>query len=57
MAPAQPQMPMPGMEGAAPDMPPRGGGQLVDTGAQEPIPTTRGYSELQRKVNRTGLTE
>ena len=50
-APAMPEMPM---EGEAP-MPARGGGQLVDTGAQEPIPTTRGYSELQRKVNRTGL--
>lgn len=36
---------------------PRGGGQLVNTGAAEPIPTTRGYSELQRKVNKTGLTE
>ena len=59
--PAAPPMPemMPGMEGGegAPDMPPRGGGQLIDTGAQEPIPTTRGYSELQRQVNRTGLTE
>ena len=59
--PAAPPMPemMPGMEGGegAPNMPPRGGGQLIDTGAQEPIPTTRGYSELQRQVNRTGLTE
>lgn len=58
-APAAPPMPemMPGMEGGGPDMPPRGGGQLIDTGAKEPIPTTRGYSELQRKVNRTGLSE
>ena len=59
--PAAPPMPemTPGMEGGegAPDMPPRGGGQLIDTGAREPIPTTRGYSELQRQVNRTGLTE
>lgn len=59
--PAAPPMPemMPGMEGGegAPNMPPRGGGQLIDTGAQEPIPTTRGYSELQRQVSRTGLTE
>lgn len=59
--PAAPPMPemMPGMEGGegAPNMPPRGGGQLIDTGAQEPIPTTRGYSELQRQVNRTGLSE
>ena len=55
----QPQMPMmpemPAEEG--PPMPPRGGGQIVDTGAKEPIPETRGYSELQRKVNRTGVTE
>ena len=58
--PAAPPMPemTPGMEGeGAPNMPPRGGGQLIDTGAQEPIPTTRGYSELQRQVNRTGLAE
>lgn len=34
-------------------MPPRGGGQLVDTGAQAPLPTNRGYSELQRKLNQT----
>ena len=49
----------PPMEGGAenPGMPPRGGGQLVNTGAKEPIPTTRGYSELQRKVNRTGVAE
>lgn len=36
------------------NMPPRGGGQLVDTGAQETVPTSRGYSELQRQLNRTG---
>lgn len=36
------------------NMPPRGGGQLVDTGAQETIPTGRGYSELQRQLNRAG---
>ena len=36
------------------NMPPRGGGQLVDTGAQETVPTGRGYSELQRQLNRTG---
>ena len=55
----QPQMPpMPEMPPEeAPNMPPRGGGQITDTGAKEPIPETRGYSELQRKVNRTGLTE
>jgi len=35
----------------------RGMGQLVDTGAQAPIPTGRGYSELQRKVNETGVAE
>jgi hypothetical protein len=52
---AQMQPPMP--ENGGGDMPPRGGGQLVDTGAKEPIPTTRGYSELQRKVNATGVTE
>ena len=39
------------------NMPPRGGGQLVDTGAQTPLPTGRGYSELQRKVNATGVTD
>lgn len=50
---AQMQPPMP--EGG--DMPPRGGGQIVDTGAQEPIPTTRVYSELQRQVNRTGVSK
>lgn len=54
-APAMDPMAMMGGEGG--DMPARGGGQLVDTGAQEPIPTTRGYSELQRQVNRTGLAE
>lgn len=54
-APAMPPEGMP-MEGVG-EMPPRGGGQLIDTGAQEPIPTTRGYSELQRKVNQTGLKE
>lgn len=55
-----PEMPMdgmPGMEGEPPPAPPRGGGQLVATGAKEPIPTTRGYSELQRQINRTGLAE
>ena len=36
------------------NMPPRGGGQLTDTGAQETVPTGRGYSELQRQLNRTG---
>ena len=36
------------------NMPPRGGGQLVDTGAQEILPTGRGYSELQRQLNRAG---
>lgn len=36
------------------NMPPRGGGQLVDTGAQETVPTSRGYSELQRQLNRAG---
>lgn len=36
------------------NMPPRGGGQFVDTGAQETVPTGRGYSELQRQLNRTG---
>lgn len=35
----------------------RGMGQLVDTGAQTPLPTGRGYSELQRKVNETGVAE
>ena len=49
----QPEMP----ESGDMEMPPRGGGQLVDTGAQEPIPTTRGYSELQRSINQTGLSE
>lgn len=49
----QPEMP----EGGDMEMPPRGGGQLVDTGAQEPILTTRGYSELQRSINQTGLSE
>jgi hypothetical protein len=49
----QPEMPQEGDM----NMPPRGGGQLVDTGAQEPIPTTRGYSELQRSINQTGLSE
>jgi hypothetical protein len=54
MQPApQPEMPAEGDM----NMPPRGGGQLVDTGAQEPIPTTRGYSELQRSINQTGLSE
>ena len=52
---AQMQPPMP--EAGGGDMPPRGGGQLINTGAKEPIPTTRGYSELQRKVNATGVTE
>ena len=52
---AQMQPPMP--ENGGGDMPPRGGGQLINTGAKEPIPTTRGYSELQRKVNATGVTE
>lgn len=60
--PQQPAMPPemgPEMGGgeSTPAMPPRGGGQLIDTGAQTPIPTTRGYSELQRKVNATGVTE
>ena len=57
--PAMPEMApeeMAGVEEGSP-MPPRGGGQLVDTGAQTPLPTGRGYSELQRKVNQTGLTE
>lgn len=36
------------------NMPPRGGGQLVDTGAQSAVPTGRGYSELQRQLNRAG---
>ena len=36
------------------NMPPRGGGQLVDTGAQETLPTGRGHSELQRQLNRAG---
>ena len=57
--PAVPEMApeeMAGGEEGSP-MPPRGGGQLVDTGAQTPLPTGRGYSELQRKVNQTGLTE
>ena len=36
------------------NMPPLGGGQLVDTGAQETLPTGRGYSELQRQLNRAG---
>ena len=36
------------------NMPPRGGGQLVDTGAQETIPSGRVYSELQRQLNRAG---
>ena len=49
----QPEMP----EGGDMEMPPRGGGQLVDTGAQEPILTTRGYSELQRSIKQTGLSE
>lgn len=35
----------------------RGMGQLIDTGARTPIPTGRGYSELQRKVNETGVAE
>lgn len=35
----------------------RGMGQIVNTGAQTPIPTGRGYSELQRKVNETGVAE
>lgn len=35
----------------------RGMGQLIDTGAQTPLPTGRGYSELQRKVNETGVAE
>ncbi len=51
-----PQLP-PGMPQDVPgdmNMPPRGGGQLVDTGAQETVPTSRGYSELQRQLNRTG---
>lgn len=52
---AQMQPPMP--ENGGGGMPPRGGGQLINTGAKEPIPTTRGYSELQRKVNATGVTE
>lgn len=48
-APQIPQEPQGDM-----NMPPRGGGQLVDTGAQETVPTSRGYSELQRQLNRTG---
>ena len=55
--PAMPEMPPEEMGGEESPMPPRGGGQLVDTGAQTPLPTGRGYSELQRKVNQTGLTE
>ena len=50
----QPQPEMPIEEG---NMPPRGGGQLIDTGAQEAIPTGKGYGELQRKINQTGLSE
>ena len=51
----QPAPPMP--ENGGGDMPPRGGGQLINTGAKEPIPTTRGNSELQRKIAQTGLSE
>lgn len=49
LPPALPQEPQGDM-----NMPPRGGGQLVDTGAQEAVPTSRGYSELQRQLNRAG---
>lgn len=51
-----PQLPQALPQEAAGDMnmPPRGGGQLVDTGAQETVPTSRGYSELQRQLNRAG---
>lgn len=50
---AAPQIPQAPPQGEM-NMPPRGGGQLIDTGAQETIPTTRGYSELQRQLNQTG---
>ena len=53
------------MQPTMPEMPPeemdetslRGMGQLVDTGARTPLPEGRGYSELQRKVNETGVAE
>lgn len=48
-----PQMPDAGMEGGNRKLPARGSGQLVDTGAQAPLPTNRGYSELQRSLNNT----
>lgn len=48
-----PQMPDAGMEGTNRKLPARGSGQLVDTGAQTPLPTNRGYSELQRSLNNT----
>lgn len=48
-----PQMPDAGIDGQEMKMPPRGGGQLTDTGAQAPIPENRGYSELQRSLNNT----
>ena len=53
MQPMTPQMPQ-DMPQVDMNMPPRGGGQLVDTGAQETLPTGRGYSELQRQLNRAG---
>ena len=41
---------MPGMEQAA------AGGELLDSGQPQPIPTGGGYSQLQRAINRTGVS-
>ena len=45
---------LPGPE--APPAPSGGGGPVTELGIKEDVPTTRGYSNLQREINRTGDT-